>query len=304
MIKSTKRIRPNKAIKPKVALDSPMVEENLPFPYVYYPNHYGSFFMFSKSKDEQPVFCECNKVAIENYFKLKYLETSKYADERVSAPLSNHIFPNYISEKSLLGEVTSLLNFEKKLCHRCNMATPSLRYCHEMYGGNFSQYYGWYINQTMFRLGIRGTFYLENYTPNFIIEKIKLGSNLSNLIENITREEFGFRKIGEGNISETILIKIVEKLYPSNIIFKHHRPKWLNGLELDVFLPELKLAFEYQGQQHFYPIKAWGGLKILKELRLRDEKKRKICSEVGIKLIEVDYTEPLEENYILKKICV
>lgn len=31
---------------PPVALDSPVVMEELPAPRVYYPNHYGTFFAF------------------------------------------------------------------------------------------------------------------------------------------------------------------------------------------------------------------------------------------------------------------
>ena len=166
-----------------------------------------------------------------------------------------------------------------------------------MYGGNFKQFYGWYIKQMSLRLGMGDIDFIQDYTPDFFKGKLtelkqmtilrgqilgnldisnrdnflkldalhnemrKIGNSINKEVENLTREEFGFRRIGEGNVSETILTKIIERIYPGNIILKHHRPQWLHGLELDIFLPEFNLGIEYQGQQHFHPVKAWGGIK-------------------------------------------
>lgn len=336
MAKTTKRIGPTKGKLPDVALDSPIVEEDLPLKFVHYPNHYGAFFMFSSTPNGEAYFCECCYEAVHNSFKLvQYESNNNWSDEKVPAPLSSHLFPNEISKASLKTDLSKLLRFKKKLCHRCNMATPSLRYCHEMYGGNFKQYYGWYIKQTAFRIGVRGTNYIEDYAPDDLIEKVnkirgkqewinnqfedavspmpdkiqvyqkeisRLKKSINKKIENITREEFGFRKIGEGNVSETILTKIVQRILPENEILIHHRPGWLDGLELDIYIPELKLGIEYQGQQHFHPVKAWGGKKALEELRERDKKKKDLCKELNVKLIEVDYTEPLNKDYVHNKI--
>jgi len=336
MSKSTKRINPKRGTLPDIALNSPIVQEDLPLKYVHYPNHYGAFFMFSSSPYEEAYFCECSYEAVSNSLKLfKYESNNNWSDEKVAAPLSSHLFPDRISEASLETELSKLLRFKRQLCHRCNMATPSLRFCHVMYGGNFKQYYGWYIKQTAFRIGVRDTNYIEGYAPDDLIGKIDMINRKQNLInneiqdstssvsetirkyqkeisklkkstnkkiENITREEFGFRKIGEGNVSETILSKIVQRIYPDHKILRHHRPEWLGGLELDIYIPELKLGIEYQGQQHFHPVKAWGGKKSLEELKERDAKKKDFCKELNVKLIEVDYTEPLNKDYIISKI--
>ena len=338
--KSTKILKPEKHISTKVAIESPIVVENLPYKYVHYPNHYGTFFCFSENLDSELFFCECCKAAIENSFKLNSNEVlNKWADNKINAPLSSHFYLNKLSTQSLVESKENLIKFKNKLCHRCNLATPTLTYCHKMYGGNFKQYYGWYINQTFLRLGIRDNEYLKEYTPgdliielnelkskcdqrNLIAEKYsnetnfdcselnsldnefsKLQRIVQNKIENITREEFGFRKIGEGNVSETILIKIIERIYLNKQILIHHRPFWLEGLELDIFIPELKLGIEYQGQQHFYPIKAWGGLSALKQIQERDARKKEICKKQGVRLVEIDYTEPLQEKYIKEKTC-
>jgi hypothetical protein len=122
--------------------------------------------------------------------------------------------------------------------------------------------------------------------------------SLEKKIENLVREEFGLRKVGERWVSETILYQIVTRLFPEEEIYRHYRPDWLEGLELDIYIPGLRLAFEYQGQQHYHPIEAWGGQEALNRLQERDAHKAKLCKQVGVKLVTVDYTEPLTESHI------
>lgn len=125
---------------------------------------------------------------------------------------------------------------------------------------------------------------------------------LSKKIENIVREEFGYRKVGERWTSETLLFQIVCKLFPNHRVLRHHRPDWLQGLELDIFLPDLQLAIEYQGQQHYHPIDAWGGEQALLGLQRRDVRKARICERRGITLISVKYTEPLTQEHIRNRV--
>lgn len=126
--------------------------------------------------------------------------------------------------------------------------------------------------------------------------------NFTKKIENIVRQEFGFRNVGEGWVSETLLYQIVRNLYTSFDVLFHYRPNWLEGLELDIFVTDAKIGFEYQGAQHFYPVKAWGGVEALEKVRQRDVRKAALCKEHGITLITVDYTEPLTEEYIRSRL--
>ncbi len=73
-------------------------------------------------------------------------------------------------------------------------------------------------------------------------------------------------------------------------------------MELDIYLPDLNLAFEYQGQQHFHPVEAWGGARALDLLRARDHLKAKICAKREVRLVLVDYTEPLTEEHIVIRV--
>ena len=121
---------------------------------------------------------------------------------------------------------------------------------------------------------------------------------LSKKIENDVRQEFGHRKVGERWTSETLLYQIVAHLLPNREVIHHYRPDWLNGLELDIYVPSLALGFEYQGQQHFHAIAAWGGTNALAALQERDARKARLCKETNTVLITVDYTEPLTVDHI------
>ena len=125
-----------------------------------------------------------------------------------------------------------------------------------------------------------------------------------NSIENRARESLGFKKIGETWISETILFNIVKGLYPTSKVIKHHRPKWLQGLELDIYLPEHELAFEYQGIQHFLAVEHWGGEAQLKKQQTHDAKKKEICTQRGITLICINYDDSLTAEFVKAQIAL
>ena len=57
-------------------------------------------------------------------------------------------------------------------------------------------------------------------------------------------------------------------------------------MQLDVFIPSMSLAFEYQGKQHFQDVGVFNPTRTYQQ---RDEEKRMMCSSNNIKLIEVPY---------------
>jgi hypothetical protein len=61
-------------------------------------------------------------------------------------------------------------------------------------------------------------------------------------------------------------------------------------MELDIFIPDLNLAFEYQGEQHFMNIFAVLEHKIVLN---RDNEKKKACNEVKMNLLSLVYPSPL-----------
>ena len=63
---------------------------------------------------------------------------------------------------------------------------------------------------------------------------------------------------------------------------------WLfhNGtLHLDFYLPEYNIAIECQGIQHFQPVEFWGGEEGLRNTQERDQAKRLLCEQHGIRLL-------------------
>ena len=327
---------------PPVSLGGIAFEDGLPLPWVKYPNHYGTFFVFSDAEKGPWYFCECCETPLTNLLELnKRYPPHPNANHLRMAPLDSLHVPNElaeISEQNTHNPVSSL-EFKRKICHRCNLIQPTMRYCHEMYGGQFDQAYGWYVNQSFLRYGVRrwGEYhYLKEICPDDIqelvdncteLQKLFFEENqkcttvsakqeaekilkeynrakrkLKNTFTNFTREEFGFRKISEGWVTETMVYKLIQELLPNCEILRHHRPDWLEALELDIYIPSLKLGVEYQGQQHFTAIKAWGGEKALKDLQSRDRRKAKICSELGISLIYIDYTNPITRRFISERL--
>jgi hypothetical protein len=118
-------------------------------------------------------------------------------------------------------------------------------------------------------------------------------------IENKLRKRFDYPLIGEKWISETMLYKIIKTLFTDKKIIFHYRGNELERLEIDIFIPELELAIEYQGEQHFQAVEHWGGTEALNKRMENDRKKRMLCKKLGYNLIEFKYDEDLTvENKI------
>jgi hypothetical protein len=302
--------------------------EDLPLPIVFYPNIYGAFFAFAEDIGEDIYFCECERQAITNYVKLRsQMPLTNYTNSKVN-PLGGDYFPPIVAQRSLEYKDNPLMHirFKENLCFRCNKKIPKMTYCHPMYGGQFKQHFGWYIQQEYFKLGIdphqiyKGNVLPEECTPQLYdnILRIsdlshrnqemqlpelqdavkKLYDEICKSIENTVRVQLGYRKIGDSWISETILFHIIESLYPEKEILRHYRPTWLEGLELDIFIPEEKLAFEYQGIQHFIAVEHWGGQKQLDKQQEHDARKKRLCEEFEIRLICINYDDPLTNEFV------
>ena len=101
---------------------------------------------------------------------------------------------------------------------------------------------------------------------------------------------------------EEKLFEILRDIFPNETIRRHDRKK-LNGLELDFHIPRLRLAFEYDGEQHFdkelYE-KLYG--EGFDEQVKRDKLKNKLCRRKKIKLIRIKYDESLCKKLIVNKI--
>jgi len=104
--------------------------------------------------------------------------------------------------------------------------------------------------------------------------------------------------------NENEVRKIFEAKF--NKSFPNVRPNFLKNpqtgrnLELDGYCEELKLAFEYDGRQHYEP---WNKNKPeeLIEVQKRDKLKDKLCKENDITLIRIPYWEKDRLNAFIKE---
>ena len=108
-------------------------------------------------------------------------------------------------------------------------------------------------------------------------------------------------KVATESKGETACRQICQKLF--GIPFTKIRPDWLRNnvtgynLELDIYNDNLKLAVEYNGKQHYEYVPHFHrqGKEQFRNQQYRDEIKRMLCRENGIRLIEIPHTIKLED---------
>ena len=94
---------------------------------------------------------------------------------------------------------------------------------------------------------------------------------------------------------ELALFHTVRKLYPDTLY--QYRPDWLGRQSLDLYIPSLRTAIEYQGIQHYLPVDFFGGEEALSLRQELDRQKRQLCGENQVTLIEWAYSDaPSEDN--------
>lgn len=118
--------------------------------------------------------------------------------------------------------------------------------------------------------------------------------------ENLLREQQGFPNVGEGWVQETALLRLVKGEWPHLRVVHHGRPTWLGRQHLDVWLPDVNVAIEYQGAQHQAPVGHFGGEQGFRETRRRDLRKAQLCRENGCRLLYVteEWEWPAVKNEI------
>ena len=65
--------------------------------------------------------------------------------------------------------------------------------------------------------------------------------------------------------------------------------KWLGKLRLDYYLVDYNIAIEYQGEQHFHPVKYFGGNKRFIDRIERDKRKKELCDKNNVKILYVSF---------------
>jgi len=124
----------------------------------------------------------------------------------------------------------------------------------------------------------------DGIRTNWRLERTKIRTNLT--ADGIIKPKWKH---------ELSLFHEVRKAYPD--VLYQYRPDWLGRQSLDLYVPSIKTAIEYQGIQHYHPVDFFGGEEALAQRRELDETKRRLCEENGVRLIEWTYElEPTAKN--------
>lgn len=170
-------------------------------------------------------------------------------------------------------------SFKDSICHICTNNNSDLIYCHKMYGSAFKARYGAYIAKHALQEGIS-----ERDAENYI------------------RGLKGVARIGEKWVNETLLFNYINLLFPQYSVQRETSPSWLNRQRFDVYIPELNLAIEYQGQQHYIAVDLFGGEEGLKRTKQRDKEKLQLSKANGVEIIYFSYKENITEKLVQNRL--
>ena len=108
-------------------------------------------------------------------------------------------------------------------------------------------------------------------------------------------------------VTEELVLNIIRKLYKNYTVIYQYKPFFLRSsfggqMSYDIFIQELNVAIEYQGQQHFEPIEYFGGVNAFEKTKIRDKEKKELSDKHNIKLIYINYDEVISPDLIQNKI--
>lgn len=136
--------------------------------------------------------------------------------------------------------------------------------------------------------------YINAHTPTQfynIISDIRFESTPDNVL---TGKSLG-RKISNGEFL------IMQYLKEKEIIFDYQfKFEEFSRLSFDFYIPKQNILIEFDGEQHYKPVKYFGEEKF-KRQKINDEKKNKFCSENNITLIRIPYWEIENIEQLLNK---
>jgi hypothetical protein len=131
---------------------------------------------------------------------------------------------------------------------------------------------------------------------NKLYQDHRYRNRLYRRVENRLRDLHGVPRIGEGYIAESTLYNLVKERFPG--ARREHSPKWIGKQRLDIYIPELRTAIEYHGEQHYEPVEFFGGTEGLALRQERDRQKDALCRREGVRLVVWPYTRPVNEEEI------
>lgn len=167
------------------------------------------------------------------------------------------------------------MSFKESICHICTNTNSDLMFFNPMYGSAFKAKYGAYIT----KLAIQES----------IAERDA---------ENQIRDLKGVARLGERWINETLLYNYINLIFPQFTVQREASPSWLNRQRFDIYIPDLNLAIEYQGKQHYMAVDLFGGEEGLEKTKQRDKEKLHLSKINGVDIVYFSYKDNLTEKLV------
>jgi len=239
----------------------------------------GHFCKATWNKIQQGYWCgECNKITIEkikNFIEKNHLDAELKSTEYIDA----HSKIKIICENGHIYNTGTWSNIKQgQWCGCCKkITTEKIR--------NF-------IEKNHSGAELKSTEYINSKTTLKII--CENGHIYNTGTWNNIQQGYWCKECDNNNIGEEFCRKVFEEKYKKS--FPKNRPDWLKNpktkrfLELDGFNEELKIAFEYDGSQHFeFPNCFHKDEQAFKDQQERDKLKDVLCKQNSIKLIRIKY---------------
>jgi len=161
-----------------------------------------------------------------------------------------------------------------------------------------------------FLSGRKGTFNNRHVNLMWNLLQAPNGSSGSNEDDDVYEQTPGTRAAGPfESKGEAECRRVLRALTGRS--FDKSRPSFLKNnitnanLELDCFDADMRLAVEYNGRQHYeYCPYFHSSKESFYNIRYRDDMKKRLCDEAGVKLIVVPYTVDVKdiERYLRDRI--
>lgn len=177
---------------------------------------------------------------------------------------ARELAPSYVGNswpQQIIALITAPTYIEG-ICHLCLARTQSPEEAARRYGSAVEKGFESFIDQVQFDTG------MDRKTARAEIQQV-LG--LSRWVR------------------EAALFALVRDLFKDQRVLREASPDWLGRMRLDIYLPELKLAIEHQGEQHYRPIAAFGGEEAHARVIERDALKRQLCQANGVEVVDVRF---------------
>lgn len=85
------------------------------------------------------------------------------------------------------------------------------------------------------------------------------------------------------------IFEFFRKNLPNKTILWEYSPDWLYPQRIDIFIKELSVAIEYNGEQHYTPIDIFGGIETFNKQKELDVRKYNKCVENRCKVFYIKY---------------